>query len=262
MKLFGKIIGVVAGYMVAGPVGAVLGLIVGHYFDIGYARQWMGGDVSKIQEAFFEATFSVMGHISKADGHVTHYEIQQAEAIMTQMRLSPLQRQHAIAMFTKGKQGNFNLDQALNKLLMVCRYRRDLLRIFLEIQFQAAYADSALNQREKEILQHICQRLGFTVIDFRSFASGSRAEYTYDQQRRQQRAPDPQQQLKNAYAILKLSPEASPAEIKKAYRRQMSQHHPDKLIAKGLPEEMMKLATKKTQEIKAAYDNIRKARGL
>ena len=59
-----------------------------------------------------------------------------------------------------------------------------------------------------------------------------------------------------------ISEQASPAEIKKAYRKQMSQHHPDKLLAKGLPEEMIKIATEKTQNIKAAYDRICAAKGI
>ena len=69
-------------------------------------------------------------------------------------------------------------------------------------------------------------------------------------------ASSPDVILANAYEMLSVSPGDSDAEVKKAYRRLMSQHHPDKLVAKGLPEEMMKLATEKTQEIKAAYEVI------
>jgi len=58
-----------------------------------------------------------------------------------------------------------------------------------------------------------------------------------------------------------VDPKASDAEVKKAYRRLMSQNHPDKLVARGLPEEMMKVATEKTQEIKAAYEQVKAARG-
>ena len=66
--------------------------------------------------------------------------------------------------------------------------------------------------------------------------------------------------LKDAYRLLGVSDGASDAELKKAYRRLMSQHHPDKLVAKGLPEQMVKDATEKTQQIKAAYELIRKSR--
>jgi DnaJ like chaperone protein len=68
--------------------------------------------------------------------------------------------------------------------------------------------------------------------------------------------------LHEAYEILGVKPSASDAEVKKAYRRLMNQHHPDKLVAKGLPEEMMKLATAKAQEIKGAYERIKSARGM
>ena len=68
--------------------------------------------------------------------------------------------------------------------------------------------------------------------------------------------------LKDAYLVLGVSSPASDADVKKAYRRMMNQHHPDKLVAKGLPEEMMKLATEKTQEIKKAYELIKQKRGM
>ena len=67
--------------------------------------------------------------------------------------------------------------------------------------------------------------------------------------------------LRQAYAVLGVEETDSDAKIKKAYRRMMNQHHPDKLVAKGLPEEMIKLATEKTQEIKSAYELIKKERG-
>ena len=64
-----------------------------------------------------------------------------------------------------------------------------------------------------------------------------------------------------AYAVLGVSPHEADADVKRAYRRLMNQHHPDKLVAKGLPEEMMRAATEKTQEIKAAYERVKEARG-
>ena len=66
--------------------------------------------------------------------------------------------------------------------------------------------------------------------------------------------------LEDAYAVLEISRDSNDREIKKAYRRMMSRPHPDKLVARGLPEEMMKLATKKTQEIQTAYELIKKSR--
>ena len=68
------------------------------------------------------------------------------------------------------------------------------------------------------------------------------------------------QKLSAAYALLAIESSASMEEVKRAYRRQMSQHHPDKLVAKGLPEEMIDIANRKTQDIKSAYDLIRKSR--
>ncbi|MGJ8687769.1 MAG: DnaJ domain-containing protein, partial [Spongiibacteraceae bacterium] len=70
----------------------------------------------------------------------------------------------------------------------------------------------------------------------------------------------PAQALQDAYKAIGVEETASDAELKKAYRRLMSEHHPDKLIAKGVPEDMIKMATEKSQEIQAAYEMIKKSR--
>ena len=75
-------------------------------------------------------------------------------------------------------------------------------------------------------------------------------------------APQAGPTLDDAYAILNVSPSSGDAEVKRAYRRLLSQHHPDKLVSKGLPEEMIKIASRKTHEIRQAYEQIKRARGL
>ena len=68
--------------------------------------------------------------------------------------------------------------------------------------------------------------------------------------------------LAEAYRVLGLSRTASDAEIKQHYRRLMNQHHPDKILARGLPSSQLPAAQKKTQAIRAAYDHIRAQREL
>ena len=87
-------------------------------------------------------------------------------------------------------------------------------------------------------------------------------QQNYQQYQNYQGTRRQQVSLQDAYLLLGISASVSNAEVKRAYRKLMSQHHPDKLIAKGLPEEMLKLATEKTQNIKAAYESICAARGM
>jgi DnaJ like chaperone protein len=133
--------------------------------------------------------------------------------------------------------------------------------VFIEILLQAAYADGELHAAEKKILLHICEQLGFTPAEFDSLETLIRTGGYYRTSRDAgYEVPPNRNEIQQAYQILNVSPDASDDEVKKAYRRLMNQHHPDKLVAKGLPEEMMKLASQKTYEIKSAYELIKKVR--
>jgi len=261
----GKFIGAVLGYILGGPFGAVAGLVVGQYFDLGRATQWRqvapGMKRENAQQAFFRTTFLIMGHIAKADGRVSESEIQAAKAAMRNMMLSPQMRKEAIRLFTEGKQSGFSLDVAIDDLLFACQHQRMLLHMFIEIQIQAAAAaGGGINQIKLRILDYLCRRLGFDVNDFYVFESQHHRHY---QQYRQRAKPPPKiDKVTRAYKTLNIDKKATDAEVKKAYRKQLSQNHPDKLVAKGLPEEMIKLANQKTHEIKQAYDIIAKSRGI
>lgn len=244
------------GYMFGGPLGALLGAALGRNFDRGIRlpdeqAAFRIGRQERVQAAFFTATFSIMGHVAKADGKVTSDEISSAESIMAHMQLDSRQRRAAIELFNEGKKAGFPLHDTLAQFKRECHGRRNLIQIFIEILITVATADGRLHPAEKKIIFQIGRELGFAHAEiehlFSFSASGRQAG---------RRGID----LSAAYEILGVDRNASDAEVKSAYRRLMSQHHPDKLIAKGLPDEMVKIATEKTQKIKAAYDEIRKSR--
>ncbi len=232
---------------------------------MGGGEQFAPGDQERVQTAFFTTTFSVMGAIAKADGRVSPDEIALAKSVMAEMDLSGEMRQAAINLFNQGKTADFPLDEVLDQFRTECHRRNTLIQMFIEIQLQAAYADGTLDKAEEQLLLHICSRLGIPEFAFRRLEKMIRAERHYSGQsgggRRAGVAPSGPT-LKDAYAILNIAAEASDADVKKAYRRLLSQHHPDKLVSKGLPEEMMKMATQKTHEIRQAYEKIKEARGL
>jgi DnaJ like chaperone protein len=253
--------------MLGGPLGALLGAVLGHNLDKGLDRlprdeTLEPGARERVQTAFFTATFSVMGHVAKADGRVSEDEISLARSVMDQMDLGHQLRQTAIRLFNEGKRADFPLDDVLEQFRQECHRRLTLIQMFVEIQIQAAYADGRMDPAEERLLLHICRRLGIPEGLFRQLEQMMRAERHYAGAGRgpSQRPAGPT--LQDAYAMLNISPGSSDAEVKKAYRRLLSQHHPDKLVAKGLPEEMMKLAAQKTHEIRQAYEQIKEARGF
>lgn len=254
MSWWGKVIGGGFGFMFGGPLGALAGMAMGHQFDKGLnIAELESGNTERVQLAFFTATFSVMGYLAKADGKVSKSEIQMAQNIMSQMNLNPEQRKAAIELFNKGKQDNFELDAILLQFKQECHRRTNLLQMFLEILIATAFADNSFDQAEHTALQHIATCIGFNAQQLDHLIS----MVTAQQQSHTQTAKP---RIENAYAILGVEKDISDTDLKKAYRRLMSQHHPDKLVSKGLPEEMIKLANEKTSEIKSAYEQIRKNR--
>ena len=254
MSWWGKLIGGYIGFALGGPIGALLGAALGHNFDKDISPASSIGQQNLSQAAFFTATFSVMGHICKADGLVTADEISTARMIMAQMALSPAQKDAAIALFNEGKKNAFPLEDVLSQLKSELGLSKNIKRMFVEIQCYAAYADGVLHPSEKKLLEKICQLIGFSRIEFESILAATAAEAHHKKSGPSDKSG--KMQLSDAYAILNVSENAHDNEVKRAYRKLMSQHHPDKLVSKGLPEEMMKVATQKTQEIRAAYERI------
>ncbi len=258
MSWWGKLIGGGFGFMLGGPLGALMGMAAGHQFDKGlHAVDLEPGNTERVQLAFFTAVFSVMGYLAKADGTVSRSEIQMAENIMGQMNLDANQRKTAIDLFNQGKQDDFPLNEILQQFKKECHRRTNLLQMFLEILIATAYADNSLDPAEHAALQNIAQQIGFSNAQLEQIINMVGAQQSYSHQSSQ---TTNQPSLSQAYAVLGVDSEVSDSALKKSYRRLMSQHHPDKLVAKGLPEEMIKIANQKTAEIKAAYEQIKKAR--
>ncbi|MGA1561560.1 MAG: co-chaperone DjlA [Gammaproteobacteria bacterium] len=265
MSFLGKVLGGAFGFMLAGPLGALMGVAFGHQFDKGLRGlsdvegNGLGrGAPERVQMAFFTATFAIMGRIAKADGHVSPSEIALAENIMQQLGATGELKQVAKRLFNEGKQPGFDFNGVLVQLKRELGRRQTLARMFLEIQVLAAYADGSVHPAEAEILREVASALGFSAAELAEIEALVRA--TQQGGARGARPATPS--LAEDYATLGIAKSASDDEMKRAYRRLMSQHHPDKLVAKGLPEEMMKVAEEKTRQIRSAYERIRAARGL
>ncbi|MDD2770546.1 MAG: co-chaperone DjlA, partial [Methylococcus sp.] len=211
-----------------------------------------------------------MGHIARADGRVSEAEIGVARTVMNRMDLSEGMRRTAIELFTRGKQPDFPLYQAVEQFRKECQRRYALIRIFLEIQMEAALADGPINLAEERMLIGICDQLRVSRFEYhamkgrldaairfaRAYQNSSYSGNRSIPSRRRENT------LEDAYAVLGVKPASGGDEIKRAYRKLISQHHPDKLVAKGMPEEMVRIANEKTQQIRKAYEVVAAARNL
>tara|TARA_R110000772_G_scaffold31392_1_gene77536 strand:+ start:444 stop:1217 length:774 start_codon:yes stop_codon:yes gene_type:complete len=255
--------------VLGGPLGAVFGAALGHNFDRGLKNTRIDGPgaadrVETIQSAFFTATFFMMGHIAKADGRVSQHEINIAQHVMRQMNLNEQQKKVAINLFEQGKNQKHQAREILEQFRLECHRRRNLMQMFLEILVMTAYSDGALHNSEQEALWDIAKGLGFSKTVFQQILQRGQAQQHFQQNRRanqQSRSADRSRMtMSDAYKLLGITSSASDEEVKKAYRRQMNQHHPDKLVSKGLPQEMMDIANQRTQDIKSAYELIKQSR--
>ena len=280
-RWWGKLIGAFLGYLIGGSAGALFGILIGNFFDRGmldhYSRPHWHYHTEKrqaVQKIFFEATFSVMGHIAKADGRVSEQEINTAKILMDEMRLSREQKAMARQYFSEGKAATFDLAAKLSKLQEACHDNPELLKLFMDIQYRVAQTDG-LSELKIKALDNVFQRMGFAPLrdqyrfyeDF-GFGGHSSQQSSSSQSSSQQSGNQrysynhrPESTLAQAYAILELDQKATKLEVKRAYRRLISRNHPDKLIAQGLPEEMIKIATDKTQKISKAYEQICESNG-
>lgn len=258
MYIYGKLIG---GFLGAffGPWGLILGVIVGHFFDKGLALniEYFEPDPAIVKQVFFKTTFMMMGYVAKLDGRVSEEEIQAAKEVMARLRLRSSQRAAAIQYFNQGKSSLFNWMAIMDNFLRNCGNHPQLMQLFVEIQLKVASVDGIADHNKRRAMEHLCDKLNIPRAVLTQMESHQRAEHVFREPRRSK--PD---ELSLSYAILGVTAQATDQQVKKAYRQLMSQHHPDKLAAKGLPPGMMKMATEKTQRIQKAYQIVCQARGM
>lgn len=265
----GKLIGGLLGLFSGGFFYALIGIAVGHLFDRSL-KQAMGFNSAEkrelMQQSFFETTFRVMGHIAKADGRICKFEIAQADAIFAQLGLTPERRRFAIERFKEGGSESFQLENAIERFLATCGDQPLMRQMILEALIAMALADDDLDSAEQDVLSTVAQLLGMSGAQFERLLQMAQAQRRFDGRTnsgyQQGHGRDEQSALDAAYQALGVSEDVNNKNLKKAYRKLMSEHHPDKLIAQGMPEDMVRIATEKSQEISAAYELIGKHRGL
>jgi DnaJ like chaperone protein len=266
MKWIGKVTGGLLGGLVLGPIGAALGVLLGHQFDETTPQDQTSPsaeELAAIGARFFRASFQVMGYLAKSDGRVSEREIDAARALMQELRLDATQVREAIACFTAGKQPAYDYRAELTQLAALCRGRPDIARVFLEIQMRAALEGNDLAGPVRLLIAPLASALEVSALEVMHIEAvlriqrggGFRAAGAAS-------AVAGEGELAEAYRVLETSAAASNEELAKAYRRQLQRHHPDKLKAHGLPESMLAHAKQRTQQIIEAWEIVRERRGI
>ncbi len=256
--MIATVIGFVVGFFLTHKFfGALFGAVLGYFlFDKNRRPGISGEQLQQAQQLFFKTVFNLLGHIAKADGHISEMEVKLTEAYMDKMGLTPEHKREAIRLFKEGASADFSLQDALNIYRQVGSRSPNLSQMLLVYLINLAMIDGDLDANERELLQQIAEGVGFSRVAFEQLLRMVGAQNSFAQNQ-----PHRADELALAYEALGVTSDASDADIKKAYRKLMSQYHPDKLMGQGLPEDMIKAATERSQEIQAAYDLIKKSRG-
>ena len=260
-----KYILAVAGYFLLGGsfIAGFLGYFIGSSID--RARDYGVGGMNPLanghrKEVFLETTFALMGKLAKADGVISKDEINHVEDFIKKMGMETAHRTIAIDQFKRGSADDFNIDTALDQFMSVCGSTLNLKQTLIMYLIVLALADGKIDKSEQDMLEHISIRLGYSRAEFTHMMEMILNQSHFSSGQSGRARPSSASALSDAYKALGVKKENTDQEIKRAYRKLMSQNHPDKLMGQGLPDDMIAVATEKTKEIQVAYDLIKKQR--
>ena len=264
--MIGKIVGAILGLMVfRNFLGVLIGTFVGHIFDLSTAQSRRPAHAT----SFIAPLFAFAGALAKSDGRVSEVEIRAAEALMNRLRLDPELRQMAIEQFNLGKAAEFDAQPAVANLRAWTHGRRDLAFLLLDMLLDLVYAEGSPVASKLGMLHQLCAALGVSTAELAAVTAmkgyGPRYQYQYQGPQggwsgQQQQRPRNTVSAVDPYVVLGITHEAEPRDIKRAYRKLMSQHHPDKLG--NVPDELKQRAESRAREINAAYERIKSERGF
>ncbi|MDX1517889.1 MAG: co-chaperone DjlA [Woeseiaceae bacterium] len=261
---WGKIIGTLAGLATTKPLLGLLGLVLGHQFDRGFAARYRqfrehGPAGHQLGDAWLSALFQAMGHVAKADGRVTEDEIRAARAVMHRLGLGPAKVQNAIAWFEAGKNPSFPIVHTVRNLARSGARRTETRTLFVRLLLEVSLAKSRVLQDERALIWSVCRELGIGRVELAQLEAMIRAQKGF---RRSPAGDADRIRVSAAYAALGVEQTASNDEIKTAYRRLMNRNHPDKIASSNPDDVVLAEAERRTREVRTAYELLKARREI
>lgn len=281
MSVKGKVIGGILGSMLGGPFGAVLGVAIGHTFDKdkdknGSRYQYRessgqtgpGFNLGQAQMTFFVATFSMLGKMANADGQISASERNTVIQFMNNdLRLSRQDQDFALRIFDTAAVSSESFEKFAEQFYQSFYHSPEMIEMMMDILVRIAMTDGVLSDKENQFIAQaaMCMRYPAGNVDYLKTKYGYRQEQgsgyssgsSYSSSSRSDSGS-----LAAAYSVLGCSASDSDDAIKAKYKKLIKEYHPDVIASKGLPEEFMKFATEKFDQIQKAYETIKKVRNL
>jgi len=245
MSIWGKLVGAAAGLTLGGPLGALVGAIAGHYAldrNTGGGQPRQAGDHAERQVAFTIGVIALGAKMAKADGRVTRDEVTAFRQIF---HVPPAEKENVARVFNLAKQDVAGFEAYAAQLAQLFGSGSEILEDVLDGLFHIAKADGVVHPSERAFLEQVARRFGFSGESFERICA---------------RHIEPDEG--DPYVVLGLPREVDNEALKRAYRKLVRENHPDRMIARGVPEEFVAIANERLARINVAYDRIQLERGL
>ena len=246
MSIWGRLIGGAAGFALGGPIGAILGVMAGGAFDR-RSRSKSSFNFNRIdnnqKQQIFTISFIILSaKLAKSDGQVTDDEI---TAFKEKFKVPKSELNKVAKIFNEAKKDSYGYKEIANQVGNLFSDNKILLEELLNNLFFIAASDGNISVNEVDLLKSISKSFKFSEKDFqRIFQSNLNNKDS-----------DP-------YKVLGVNRSSTDAEIRKKWIKLNKEHHPDNLIAKGMPKEFIKQSNKELAAINIAYDKIKEVRGI
>ncbi len=240
MGIIALLFGGAVGFALAGPLGALAGAAIGHGLGQQGLRARTLADHEQAQAAFFIATFSLLAKMARADGRVSREEIDLVQRFMRdELGLDREAERYAVRIFRAAKDSPVPFEEFAGQFRQLFEHEPQMRAAMVDLLVRMALADGTIDGQEREMLRSAARILEVELSGFEHLVGQHEEDF------------------ERHYHTLGLDPGADFAAVRARHRQLVTEVHPDKIIAKGLPEEFVRYAEKRFREIQEAYEAIR-----
>ena len=238
MSIWGSLIGGMVGLSLGGPFGMLLGSIIGGKISRAKSGVRNFGAFAQPQQVFALSLIVLSAKLSKADGQVSKEEL---IAVRDKLKIPENEINNVGKIFNKAKEESSGYEPYAQQIAQIYKNNLNVLEEVINILFYIAEADGNTSQSELNMIQHIAQIFGLSQSQFNSIRESRKSSDKL-----------------NPYIVLESKPEENLQTIRKKYLKLSKEHHPDILISKGVPKEVIEESKKKMRAINSAWDQIQK----
>ena len=238
MSIWGSLIGGMVGFSLGGPFGMLLGSLIGG--KISRARSGISSNFGQPQQIFALSLIVLSAKLSKVDGQVSKAEL---VAVKDKLKIPENEIDKVGKIFNKAKEESTGYEPYAQQIAQIYRNNPNVLEEVINILFYIAESDGNVSQSELRMIQNISEIFGLSSVQFNSIKESRKSSDKL-----------------NPYIVLECSPEDNLQNIRKKYLKLSKEHHPDLLVSKGVPQEVIEESKKKMRSVNAAWDQIQKLR--